>query len=58
MVLTYGAITENMKVIGWLTRCMVVEYTNGARAVNMKANTKTIISMDSAAIPGQMAANI
>lgn len=37
---------------------MVVEYTNGARAVNMKANTKTIISMDSAAIPGQMAANI
>lgn len=57
MGFTYGMIIEDMREIGFLTKCMEGDFINGARGGPMKASTRTIISMVSGAIRGRMEEN-
>jgi hypothetical protein len=53
-----GLKTGNIRAIGNITKCMAMEKYNGLMVESMKANMKTIKSMDMELFIGQMEENI
>ena len=53
-----GQMEENSQATGYAIRCMVVEFSLGMMAGNIKVNIMTIKNKDMECLHGQMVANM